>query len=57
MPALWPGGGRGIALERKNYLFAGADSGGDRAAAMYTIVQTEKPEFAVHRHGDYNALI
>ena len=33
---------RGIALGRKNYLFAGADSGGDRAAAMYTIVQTAK---------------
>jgi transposase len=31
-----------IALGRKNYLFAGADSGGDRAAAMYTIVQTAK---------------
>jgi transposase len=33
---------RGVALGRKNYLFAGADSGGDRAAAMYTIVQTVK---------------
>ena len=33
---------RGIALGRKNYLFAGADSGGNRAAAMYTIVQTAK---------------
>ena len=33
---------RGVALGRKNYLFAGADSGGDRAAAMYTIVQTAK---------------
>ena len=33
---------RGIALGRKNYLFAGADTGGDRAAAMYTIVQTAK---------------
>lgn len=33
---------RGIALGRKNYLFAGADSGGERAAAMYTIVQTAK---------------
>lgn len=30
------------ALGRKNYLFAGADSGGDRAAAIYTIVQTAK---------------
>jgi transposase len=33
---------RGIALGRKNYLFAGSDSGGDRAAAMYTIMQTAK---------------
>jgi transposase len=33
---------RGIALGRKNYLFAGSDVGGDRAASMYTIVQTAK---------------
>jgi hypothetical protein len=33
---------RGVALGRKNYLFAGADSGGERAAAMYSIVQTAK---------------
>ena len=33
---------RGVALGRKNYLFAGADIGGDRAAAMYSIVQTAK---------------
>ena len=33
---------RGIALGRKNYLFAGSDAGGDRAAAMYTIMQTAK---------------
>jgi transposase len=33
---------RGIALGRKNYLFAGSDAGGDRAAAIYTIVQTAK---------------
>jgi transposase len=33
---------RGIALGRKNYLFAGSDVGGERAAAMYTIVQTAK---------------
>jgi transposase len=33
---------RGIALGRKNYLFAGSDIGGDRAAAMYTIMQTAK---------------
>ena len=33
---------RAIALGRKNYLFAGSDSGGDRAAGIYTIVQTAK---------------
>ncbi len=33
---------RGIALGRKNYLFAGSDTGGDRAASIYTIVQTAK---------------
>ena len=33
---------RGIALGRKNYLFAGSDVGGERAAAIYTIVQTTK---------------
>jgi transposase len=33
---------RGIALGRKNYLFAGSDTGGDRAASLYTIVQTAK---------------
>ncbi len=31
-----------ISLGRKNYLFAGSDKGGDRAAAMYTIMQTAK---------------
>jgi hypothetical protein len=31
---------RGIALGRKNYLFAGSDVGGHRAASIYTIVQT-----------------
>jgi transposase len=31
-----------IALGRKNYLFAGSDSGGERAAAIYTLVATAK---------------
>jgi hypothetical protein len=31
---------RSIVLGRKNYLFAGSDTGGERAAAIYTIVQT-----------------
>jgi transposase len=29
-------------LSRKNFLFAGADSGGVRAAAMYTLLETAK---------------
>lgn len=33
---------RGIALGRKNYLFAGSDAGGERAAAMYSVIQTAK---------------
>ena len=33
---------RAIAVGRKNYLFAGSDTGGERAAAIYTIVQTAK---------------
>ena len=35
-------GMRIIALGRKNFLFAGSDAGGVRAAAIYTIVQTAK---------------
>jgi hypothetical protein len=27
-----------IALGRRNYMFAGADSGGERAAAMYSLI-------------------
>jgi transposase len=33
---------RGIALGRKSWLFAGSDRGGDRAAAMYTLIGTAK---------------
>jgi hypothetical protein len=33
---------RGIALGRKNYLFCGSDSGGERAASIYTLVATAK---------------
>ncbi len=35
-------GMRVIALGRKNYLFAGSNAGGERAASIYTIVQTAK---------------
>jgi hypothetical protein len=31
---------RGIALGRKNWLFAGSDRGGARAAAVYTLIAT-----------------
>lgn len=33
---------RAVALGRKNYLFAGSDTGGDRAAAIYSLVGTAK---------------
>ena len=33
---------RGIALGRKNYLFAGSDTGGQRAAAIYSLTLTCK---------------
>ena len=31
-----------MALGRKNYLFAGADSGGERAAAIYSLIGSAK---------------
>ncbi len=33
---------RGIALGRKNWLFAGSDTGGERAAAVYSLIATCK---------------
>jgi transposase len=33
---------RGIALGRKSWLFAGSDRGGERAAIMYTLIQTAR---------------
>ena len=33
---------RGIAIGRRNYLFAGSDKGGERAAAMYSLIGTAK---------------
>jgi transposase len=33
---------RGVAIGRKNYLFAGSDRGGERAAAMYSMIETAK---------------
>lgn len=36
---------RHVAVGRKNYLFAGSDAGGERAAAIYTVLRT------AHLHG------
>ena len=33
---------RGVALGRKNYLFAGSDTGGERAAAIYSLIGSAK---------------
>jgi len=33
---------RAVAVGRKNYLFFGADSGGERAASFYTLIGTAK---------------
>ena len=33
---------RGVALGRKNYLFTGSDAGGERAALMYSLIETAK---------------
>ena len=33
---------RGVALGRKNWLFAGSDSGGEHAAALYSLIETAK---------------
>jgi transposase len=45
---------RTVALGRKNYLFAGSDAGGERAAAIYSLLGTAKlngvdPEFYLRR--------
>jgi transposase len=33
---------RAVALGRKNYLFAGSDSGGERAATFYSLIGSAK---------------
>ena len=33
---------RAVAIGRKNYLFAGSDAGGERAAAFYSLIGTAK---------------
>ena len=45
---------RVVALGRKNFLFAGSDSGGERAAAMYSLLGSAKlngldPEIYLHQ--------
>ena len=45
---------RGVALGRKNYLFAGSDAGGERAAAIYSLIGSAKlngldPEAYLHQ--------
>ena len=53
---------RSVALGRKNFLFAGSDAGGERAAAIYSLVGSAKlngldPEaylrFVIERIADY----
>jgi transposase len=44
---------RGVAMGRKNYLFAGSDAGGERAAAIYSLIGSAKlngldPEAYLH---------
>ncbi|HEX7909612.1 MAG TPA: IS66 family transposase [Paraburkholderia sp.] len=44
---------RGVAIGRRNFLFAGADSGGERAAAMYSLIGSARlngidPEAYLH---------
>jgi transposase len=57
---------RAIALGRKNFLFAGSDAGGDRAAAIYSLVGSAKlngldPEaylrFVIERIADYRISV
>jgi hypothetical protein len=44
---------RGVAIGRRNYMFAGADSGGERAASMYSLIGSARlngidPEAYLH---------
>jgi hypothetical protein len=41
-PARYGQNDREIALGRKSWLFAGSDRGGERAAVMYTLIQTAR---------------
>jgi len=39
---------RGIALRRRNWTFVGSDRGGERAAAIYTLIETAKLDGVDH---------
>jgi transposase len=41
-PARYGQNDRAIAIGRKNWLFAGSDTGGRRAAAMYSLIESAK---------------
>jgi len=41
-PARYGQNGCEIALGRKNWLFAGSDAGGERAAVFYTLIRSAK---------------
>jgi hypothetical protein len=41
---------RGVALGRKNYLFCSSDAGGERAAAIYSLIGTEPPRDSRRLH-------
>ncbi|HET9849180.1 MAG TPA: transposase domain-containing protein, partial [Candidatus Dormibacteraeota bacterium] len=41
---------RCVAIGRKNYLFAGSDAGGRRAAAMYSLIESAKLNRANPQH-------
>jgi hypothetical protein len=45
---------RGIALTRKNFLFLGSEGGGDRAATLYTVLETAKRLCLRHRVSVFN---
>jgi transposase len=40
---------RPLALGSKNWLFAGSDTGGERAAMIYTVIETAKLHDALER--------
>ena len=42
LPARYGQNVRGLALGKKNWLFAGSDSGGERAANLYSLLGTAK---------------